>query len=273
MIDNISINKPSKALNFTFAIFGYVLAAYFVTSTSLAFEQKLSATLALGGILGISLFYIKPIERFVILLFLLSGKNIIIAEALKGGVPGFVYKKSAILFSPLLAEERARINGAFFFSISLLLSGKLLEVIGFTLHGIILLLLSVPTFLIAISEGYHLATTKIETLAYYYYFTRLGRPIKEIENAIKRTDWILASDLVINERYQTSILPNVPRIGAMYCFKCNRAVDGGSYCPDCGSSLIYHCKNCKAPLFITKDGHAPTYCNVCGKKLLDTSKQ
>jgi len=261
MISDVIVGKPSKALNLVYVIFGYFLASFIISPLELSFEQKLSLVVIAGGIFGTFLFYIKPVERFILLLLVLSRTNKMEFYSEPGRK--IVYKKTILFNSPMLAEERARINGAFFFSVSILLSGRLLELISLYIPFEVLAIISALMMFIAVWEGFDLVKEKIPALRWYYFFSYSGRPFTEdLRNSIERKDWIEVHEIISKDLQTGSIYATAGSL----CLICKTIVESnGMYCPKCGQKLLTHCKSCHAALVVEETKEFPNYCLRCGK--------
>lgn len=221
-----------------------------------------------GSIIATSLFYIKPIERALLVIFSIWQKH----EG-GGSLFGKLTQKEAtmtpiyltprdVFNSPMIAYDKMKINGAIFFSVSILISGRVLDLIGLPQPQLFLILFSLPTLLVACWEGFNL-WKKVNVLVFFYDFLRSREPIKitdTLREAIKQEDWLEAS-IIITNRYS---LRAAFGEGGL-CLKCKTTKSAGSYCNDCGQRLLSSCPNCRAKLGGMET--FPKHCPYCGKSI------
>lgn len=261
MISEVIVSKPSKSLNLIYVTFGYVLASYIVSPLNLIFEQKLSSAIIVGGVFGAFLFYSKPIDRLIKLLLRVSSKDIVSIKS--GSGQTIAHRKSDLLSSPVMAQERARINGAFFFSLSILLSDRLLRLINIYLPFEVLAFFAILMMIIAIWEVHVVVNVKLDILPWYYIYSRLGEMTNELRDAINIGDWTLAHDIINRQLHAGSIYASAWGI----CPRCASIVKIGRFCPECGEELVVDCKKCHASLVKEGMKDIPKYCIQCGSPI------
>lgn len=266
MISDVIVGKPNKALNVVFLIFGYVLASYIISSIELVFEQQVPAVIVAGGVFSTFLYYVKPVDRLIKFYLLIRRRRF----------------SAAYFGSPLLAEERAKINGAVFFSLSLLLASRLLSLINLYVPFELLLGLSVLMMIVALWETAHVIMKLIPIIRDYYVAHESGLITDRIVKAVENKNWDLAIRLFSNLKARAHVdLPQdyssiedwlssreidgrgteitwddikkfqdrtalTSRGGFCSNSKCRFIVrrKGAKYCPKCGAVLITHCKSC-----------------------------
>lgn len=265
MISEVFVDKPSWTLNLVYMIFGYFLASSIIsTSSELSFDQNLVIIALSGGIFGTFLFYAKPVER--VLLFLLILREGGTEMTSLGGSTGseFTLSTRESFSSPLLAEEKAKINGAFFFSLSILLSDPLLERANIHQPFIILLVFASIMMIIAIWEGITLVRDKLPSVTAYYNFCRFGRTgVEELRRAIKGKDWPRARGIMARSFDKELAYAFYDGL----CVKCRKIFERANFCPDCGEKLLTHCKKCHETIAIKGMKKFPKYCMVCGSSI------
>jgi hypothetical protein len=161
--------------------------------------------------------------------------------------------------SPKITYDKMKINGAVFFSISIFASGRALELIGLPQPQIYLVLLSLPTVIIAFWEG-HILWKKMNVLLFFYDFMRSREPSEvtnALEKAIEGDDWLEAS-IIITNRYS---LRAAYGEGGL-CLGCHTIKSKGSNCDSCGKRLLSMCPKCGAKLAGLE--LFPRYCPFCG---------
>ena len=266
-IPEVVLEKSSRILNITFVVFGYVLASYLISPLDLLFEQKLSSLLILGGVLGTFLYYLYPIERILALYLRIRKFDKIVFSS--SADKSFAYDKTEILSSPLLREDIAKITGAFFFSISLLLSERLLNIVQINLPLWTLVFSALVILAIGIWETRVFLRQKMDYVMYYLYFSRFERPVaSELLDAIEKKDWPGAHNIINRSLYMGSIFAQRGGI----CFKCKTIQTDGPYCSACGTLLISYCNECKSPIVREGAKEVPVYCLTCGKELKDNKE-
>jgi len=260
-IPEVVLEKPSRILNFTFVVFGYVLSSYLISPLDIIFEQKISSVLILGAALGTFLYYLNPVERGIAFYLLIRGFDKMTFESEFGALN---YSRTEALNSPLLKEELAKITGAVFLFVSLLLSGNLLLLVNISLPLWILIALALPILSIAVWETRVLLREKMDYILWYYYFVIFERPFaSEILKAIEAKDWIGAHNIVNRILMKRSIY--VASGGV--CPKCEKILPPASFCTECGTPLVTYCSECKAAIVREGTTKVPVYCYRCGKKL------
>lgn len=170
-----------------------------------------------------------------------------------------IYKKSEVLNSPLLAEERARVVGASFFTISILLSAPLLNALGLQIPFVYILAAAILMSVIALHEAYSTAK-KLVWVVWYYVSARFAIVSKELTEALSIRDWEMAQQVLQKQFAAGSILFTSPG----YCLRCEIIVKNAYYCPKCGDILLRRCRTCNAPLVNEEDKFKPPiYCPNC----------
>jgi hypothetical protein len=271
ILTEVSVSKPSKALNIVYLIFGYVVASTILPVRYDTLEH-VSIIITVGSIIGTFLFYIKPIERVLFVIFTMWQKQISGGGSLFGDLKQVeatmtpIYLTAGDVFnSPMIAYDKMKINGAIFFSVSILASGSALNLIGLPQPQIYFVLLSLPTFIVACWEG-HVLWKKVNVLLFFYDFMRSREP-SEVTNALKKAvegeDWLEAS-IIITNRYS---LRAAFGEGGL-CLKCQTMKSRGSNCDVCGKRLLGTCPNCRAKLVGMES--FPKYCPFCGKSIPKT---
>lgn len=213
---DITVSKPSKALNIIYFIFGYVLASALIPLQFDVMEQII-VIIAIGSIFATFLYYIKPVERVLLVVVFLLQKN----QQKKGfslfgdiarlpGTRGTPYLLSSpeVFNSPMIAYEKAKIKGAVFFSIVVLVSGSTLDLIGIPQPLMFLVIFSLPTLIVAIWEVGALWMS-INVLVYFYDFLRSGvsiQVVSDLRKAIDRKDWLEAKIMITNYFFIRSCL-------------------------------------------------------------------
>ena len=262
LITDMAVNKPSKALNLVYLVFGYFLASFFTFPTEFSFEQKLAVALIAGGIISSFLYFTKPVETILkLILHFLKRDRIVVYKSAGHEVE---IKRSQVISSPLLAEERAKINSLVFFFFSLALSSVLLNRFGITVQTELILGLSAAFMIIgivALWEIYIFVKLKARMVAWYYLSYKLERDFREARNAIEKKDWREAEALINRDLWTKSIYASSGRI----CLTCKKMFLTGMYCPDCGKELLIDCKNCAAALIREGMTNIPKYCTQCGQ--------
>ncbi len=307
MISDVILGKPNKATSMVFLIFGYVLASYIVSPIDLVFEQKIPAVIIAGGVFSAFLFYIKPVDRLMKTFLAvrnyyrkktLNSKKIELIDSENPmAIEQHLFHNDVIttklLDSPLVAEEMAKINGAVFFSASLLLASRLLDLIDLYVPFELLVLLAVVMLVVAVWEGLSLVGFKLPILNFYYRVNRIGEPSIELSKAINNKEWLLARNLMmflldnklaLRSKLSDLLLADLSFIGGVIfspytseggiCPKCSLIVrrKEPDFCPKCGSRLITSCPNCMAGILIEKMDVTPIYCTSCGKALIPSQK-
>ena len=267
MISDVVVSKPNKALNITFLIFGYVLASYIVSSIELVFEQQVPAVIVAGGVFSSFLYYIKPVDRLIILFLYIRS-----------------YESPLVFSSPLLAEERAKINGAVFFSLSLLLASRLLSLINLYVPFQILIALSIVMIAVALWESWVAIRLRMPIVISYLRLQQRGEISEELAKAVENKNWELAHQFLWKMKRRKFDAPlrtigdNV-LLGSFskggFCYDCGFITkrERAQYCSKCGKPLITHCKYCYDRGYIRhslaeKTEEIPKFCDYCGKPFI-----
>lgn len=301
MISDVILDKPKKAANIVFLIFGYILASYIVSPIDLVFEQKIPAVIVAGGVFSVFLFYLKPVE--LLIKAILAGRNYFRAKNIDGfeainteNLPMMYHLLNHDIIPPKLlnsfvvADEMAKINGAVFFSISLLLASRLLTLINLYVPFEILVILAALILVIAFWEGRSLIDFKLPILNFYYRLHRIGEPSIELNKAVNNKEWLLAHDLMSflidkNPQLRWKVILMIfrrpmefesvlPLSEGGICPKCliiTRRTDA-HYCSKCGSPIVTRCPTCRSGIALEKPEDIPTHCISCGKVLIRSKK-
>lgn len=268
LVADVSVAKPSKALNIIYLIFGYVVATALLPIRHSVTEQ-IPIVFAIGSIIATFLFYIKPVDRALALVVYTLAKRQRRGYSLFGDLktPAAVMTprhltSSDVFNSAMIAYEKAKIRGAIFFSIGVVISGRTLDLIGIRPSLIYLIIFSLPTLVVAFWEARAL-WKKINILTFFYDFMRSGVPPQTcdiIRKAIERKDWVEASIIISNWFSRGATFGQ----GGL-CLSCGSLKSSGNYCEMCGKSLLSRCPNCSSLLV----GRMvfPKFCPFCGKRI------
>jgi hypothetical protein len=266
------IPKPSRLNNLSYLLFGYYLSSAATYSFSLTLEQKLVFIVAFGSFIGSLIYYLKPIERLISLGYRLA-KNNETTPVEPNDEFCYSIKRSEIVFSAFLQDDRMIINGAFFFGISLLLSGGLLSTIDMADFYLWLQVLTATLFALGIWESYTFVKRKMPIVVYYYNNYNLSKYVDSLEKAISRKDWVLADKIMEKEPDLSDPYAGYDENVTLYskygvCTNC-QAIRLGYYCIKCGQLLTKNCPKCKNILIgdETELSVVPVYCKSCGKKI------
>ena len=263
---DITVSKPSKALNIVYLIFGYV-AASAIFPFGFSSTEQISIIIVVGSIIATFLYYTKPVEvvLYCLFLFLRERKSgwTIFREYKKEPLLSSSEFKTGIFNSRFIAFEKAKITGAVFFAISLIISGRVLNVLEIPNLTYFLGLLSGPLWIVAVWEGYSL-WEKIRTIAFFYDFLHEGQVAVDVLNnlrkAIEQKDWLEAK-LIISNRFR---LGTSLGIGGL-CLKCREVKVVGDHCDTCGRRLLAQCINCGN--LLNSLSSYPKFCPYCGKSV------
>jgi hypothetical protein len=310
VISDVILGQPKKAASLVFLIFGYILASYIVSPIDLVFEQKVPAVIVAGGVFSAFLFYLKPVDlsmkTYLTIRNYIRKKHMVAEVASKPGIDAENFDLQQYLFhvdlippnllnSSLVADEMANINGAVFFSISLLLASQLLSLINLYVPFELLVILAILMLIIAFWEGKSLINLKLPIINFYYRLHRLGEPSIELNKAINNKEWLLATQLMTNifekesrlcEKIVSYIFSpydyTVYTSFAVYqskpeggiCPKCATIVKRpeAENCPKCGLSLLKTCPACEANISVETIEGTPNYCIYCGQLLIPSPK-
>lgn len=257
------IEKPSKALNLTYVIFGYVLASILLPP-DLSVQEQLVTVITVGGLFGTFLFLVKPIDRLLVLILAIKKDYSLSPSA-----------------SPLVAEDKMKMNAAVFFSLSVLLSEPLLSRVNLSFPLHIHILGAIPTLVVAVWEALMLVLNKARIIEAYYRSVRAGQNeiAIEISRAIEGRDWEKANSIITREDLRAPFPLSaelsplrgeafpLARHSIPFCVNCGESPRYaiGPYCPDCGRQLLENCPSCKAQLGNLRK--APSFCPFCGLDL------
>jgi len=269
----VLIQKPSPIHNLSYVFLGYYLSLLITFDLNLSYEQRITFIAMLGSFVGTLIYYIKPIERTISLYFRMTKTDatypdelVTTQELVK---PVF---KSGILYSRYLQDERTMINGAFFLSIGISTSYKLLESIGLSNLYWYLQIFTVALICVGIWDIHILISRKMPILVFFFNYYNFSKNIPELIRAIESKDWIQAEKIIEKEPhltepelYATYYQSEEPRKGI--CPKC-RKIKGGTYCIECGEKIVKICLKCGVPVLRTDEEEVyPTFCRYCGAKI------
>jgi hypothetical protein len=263
--DKVS-SKPSKLLNVTYFFFGYVLALFWLNPISLDYNEKISAVLILGSAIGTFVYYVNPTE--LVMSFYLRIRKFNIKNFGKFLSPydkEIKYNKTELLRSPLLKEDLTLITGAFLFAISILLSGRLLEIVGIHVPFYVFILLSLIMFAIGTKETRIFLRRKLDAVMYFYYYRGYENSVAdELLASIEKRDWVGADNIVFRAMDKGSMFGQKGGI----CTNCNGAVRReGPFCSECGVALKVVCGKCGYPVLKEGQTCSPKYCAICGNEI------
>lgn len=235
------------------------------------------AFMTVGGLLGTFLFLVKPIDRLLIQIHMIMNATEM----------GRKYLLLNPLNSPLLAEEKAKINAAIFFSLSALLSGPMLSRIHLSFPLYIQVLGAIPTLAVAVWESRVLLKKKVWFVGAHYYLYRTGKTASafEIASAIERKDWDKVNAILPHAVRLSSIETRV-EIDALepaddltralttegFCPSCSYKClfMTAKFCPRCGKKLMGRCPSCQIDLTRLALEEVPRFCPRCGVDLRTT---
>ena len=180
--------------------------------------------------------------------------------------------KTEVLMSNYLADERTKINGAFFLAIGIILSYNffnsvsLVEVYQWTQ------ILTVLLLVMGIYEAYVLLKSKLPIVVSFYTYYNISKYTELLKKAIQRKDWIEAEKIRDKEPDSEEEYPDfdiyrkIPTFGI--CLKC-KVIHNGSYCSQCGEKIVKYCPSlkCNATLISEENEPFPAFCKYCGKKI------
>jgi len=264
----VLIEKPSKIHNLSYLLLGYYLSSLITYGLNLSFEQKIAFVTAFGSFVGTLVYYIKPIERCIVLYFKLKKENMTYPSEPfdEFRIPVF---RSEVLFSPFLQDERTKINGTFFIDIGILTSNKLLESVGLLHLYWYLQIFTVALVCIGIWEIYTLIKRKMPVLVFFYNYYNISKSIPELMKALKTKDWIQAEKITEKEPEllePETVLYHVEEPRKGICLKCGK-IREGNYCIECGEKILKTCSKCKGAILTNGEEVHPKYCRYCGTKI------
>lgn len=211
-----AVQKPSRAYNLTYILFGYTAASLFIKGYyEFSIQDMLALSVPIGSFIGAFLFYLKPELVLVDLLLRCLRTRSRPYDNLP--VPRIEVPLRRLLASSYLASTMAYITGAFYFAISILLA---LFALSLPLNVVPLLRVATAvTFLRFCYEVYRLPG-KVRAVHQFYTligmderdlqslnssdletqarnFQVLRENLNTIRNALERGDWLEVSELLI----------------------------------------------------------------------------
>jgi hypothetical protein len=261
------IDKPSRLHNLSYLLLGYYLSSALTYSLDLSIEQRILVITALGSFIGALVYYIKPIEQILSTAIRIRKKNEVWPPAPNDEF-STVTRKTDVLMSSYLADERTKINGAFFLALGIISSYTYFAAIGHVDWYYFLQSFTFLLFVIGTYESYVLLDRKLPIVVSFYMFYNISHHTEILKKAIQKKDWIEADKIREKEpdldNEYGDYLEWIPDYGV--CLDCERVMER-SHCKKCGKALLIKCPRCKDVLIREKTEDFPYYCRFCGQKL------